>query len=381
MGRVLLKRPPTPSYAWTQKTGAASWLARDGAGLLYLNDRLWIFGGWDGGSTSTPGQIGQSLFPGKPTTNQILSSVDEGATWVEDLAHVENPPTSGPGARWRRRHSPGCFVHRDGGVDYAYVVGGDHLDNVVADFQDANSRGYPADVWRSADPGNANGWVRIAESSSVGWAGRMLAIHGSHEGDLYTIGGQDGLFGAHPPPYANALTPTLYDDVWKSSNQGASFTRILEHAPFGPVGIVQKLLSWRGRIWVITGGTYPTGTAEGGPAYIASNPRTWSNQVWSSKAGVTWHRHADAPCTPRHYTSVEVWDDRMWIVAGYEDSINTNNYLSTGDGDNWVSHGNAPFDEGHADGLCATPFGLVHATGNGTLHTGVRDVHVLQRAA
>jgi len=387
MGLVLLKRPPEPTYAWVQATGAASWLARDGAGLVWWEPtkEVLIVGGWDGGSPA-PGQNGQTLYPGRPTTNQIVASSYPFTAWTEVLAHVENPPQTGPGARFFRRHSHGCFVHRHAGTDYLYVIGGDHLCSGFDVFSQGPSRGYVCDVWRSADPKNPNGWERVASSDSVGWTGRMLAVHGSHEGALYTVGGQNGLLGA---PVGNPVTsftgpldPTFYNDVWKSTDGGATYTRILDNAPWSSRGIVGKLLSWRGRMWLLTGGHYPTGAAENGPPYITSNPRTWFREVWSSSDGISWYRHANAPCSPRHYTCVEVWDDRLWIGTGYSNNaINVGDFFSTGDGEKWTNHGAAPFAPGHADGLCATPYGLMHATGNGTLQTGVRDVYLLQRTS
>ena len=57
--------------------------------------------------------------------------------WTRQLDHDDNPPLTGPTARWRRRHTFGSCVF-DG---YLWVVGGDHLDGSFA----------PSDVWRSSD--------------------------------------------------------------------------------------------------------------------------------------------------------------------------------------------------------------------------------------
>ena len=370
-----------PTYEWTQKTATASWLARDGAELIPFLGKLWIFGGWDSG-LSAPGQGGATINPGRPTCNQVLSSSDQGATWVEELAHVESPPQTGAGARWYRRHSHRCFPHTHAGTEYIYLVGGDHLIPGADPFGAGASNGYQCDVWRSSNPGNANGWERVAESDSVGWTGRMLTMPVSHGGALYVMGGQNGLIGGPPYPFTSALTPTFYNDVWKSTDGGATWTRILANAPWSSRGVT-KAVSHNGRIWVIGGGHYPTGTAEpGGPSYVTSNPRTFFAEVWSSADGITWTQHANAPFSPRQYPAIATWDNRIWVVGGYDNTPgNTRDFFSTANGETWISHGNTPFSAGHADGLVGAPFGLVHATGNGTLIDGVRDVHVLQRAA
>jgi hypothetical protein len=36
---------PAPDPPWTRLTGKASWSPRDGAAILFHNDRVWVFGG------------------------------------------------------------------------------------------------------------------------------------------------------------------------------------------------------------------------------------------------------------------------------------------------------------------------------------------------
>jgi hypothetical protein len=359
------------SYAWEEITLAAAWEPRDGAGLVHFDGALWILGGWDGATVAN--------WDNRSTTNQVWSSAD-GVTWTEELAHVTSPVQTGAGAMWIKRHSAGWLKHAHAGTSYVYVIGGDHLSPAYNEFGIGASNGYQCDVWRSSDPSNVNGWSRVAESDNVGWTGRMLAVCASHGGNLYVMGGQDGLLGGPPYPFSSAMTATFYNDVWRSTDGGATWSQITASAGWSARGITNRAPSWLGRIWLVGGGQYETA------APVDVNPRTYENEVWSSADGVTWTQHANAPWAARQYHNVEVFDGKLWVMGGYDaggnPGGNRRDVWWTANGEDWTYHGEAPWYYCHASGTCAVESGpmrgLWHATGNGSLLDGVESVHVLR---
>jgi hypothetical protein len=57
--------------------------------------------------------------------------------------------------------------------------------------------------------------------------------------------------------------------------------------------------------------------------------------VWSSEDGVRWRQDAStAPWEPREYHSVCVWDDRLWVIGGYNEK-NLDGAWYSKDGSNW----------------------------------------------
>jgi hypothetical protein len=158
---------------------------------------------------------------------------------------------------------------------------------------------------------------------------------------------------------------------------GATWTQITANAGWSGRGLIGNAPSWNGRIWLVGGGHYPTGAAEGGAAYITSNPRTFLNEVWSSADGITWTQHADAPWVARQYHSVEVFAGRLWVMGGYDGTSNRADVWSTGDGETWVQSDDAPWAPGHADGTCVDAQGIWHGPGNGTLVSGEEQIHLL----
>ena len=105
-----------PCYGWTCVNANASFAARDGAGALVFNDRMWLLGGWN--------PRDKVHFP-RICNSEVWSSAD-GHSW-----QLENPQ-----APWEGRHTAGYVVHRG----RMWIVGGD-----------CNQGHYQNDVWNSAD--------------------------------------------------------------------------------------------------------------------------------------------------------------------------------------------------------------------------------------
>lgn len=324
-------------YAWVAKDLTAPWSERDGMMSVYAFDKWWGLGGWNPGTFSG----------GVDTTNEIYSATDL-TDWALELSHDGSPPTSGAGARWKRRHWFGCFLHTHNDVEYIYVLGGDHESYLESDF--AGSGGYQSDIWRSAD---GLIWERVMESGDAPWGARMLQVWGSSTGTLWMFGGQDGLLSENPT--------VRYDDLWTSTDGGATWSLVAMTNKPSARGIINKLPEWNGRMWLVSGGTYET---------LDVPTRTYCREVWSfdpTNTAAGWTQHATPPWLGAGYCSVEVFNDRLFVLGGYSYGLNTRSIWSTADGESWLQHDRGPWPRSHADGTATFGTQLGHILGNGSI--------------
>jgi hypothetical protein len=90
---------------------------------------------------------------------------------------------------------------------------------------------------------------------------------------------------------------------------------------------------------VLGGGTYETPT---------SPHRRFFSDVWSSADGARWERHTSrAPWAPRQYHDVAVFDDRLWVLEGWNQS-NRNDVWHSADGVTWEEVPHTPWAPRHA---------------------------------
>ncbi|MBM4085589.1 MAG: hypothetical protein FJ272_12430, partial [Planctomycetes bacterium] len=274
-------------YRWTEVTLKAAFAGRDGAGALTFKDKMWLLGGWNPGD--------KVHFP-KICNSEVWSSAD-GLTWT--LENLQAP--------WEGRHTAGYAVHQG----KMWIVGGD-----------ANQRHYQNDVWSSEDGVN---WKLIC--GDVPWRNRVLHYTLVHDGRIWVMGGQS-------LPQFGPAKEIFYNDVWNTED-GATWTRVTEHAPWTPRGMIGGSAVFKGRMWLLGGGTYDTPTTP---------QRKFYNEVWSSADGVNWQRHVDfAPWEARQYHEVAVWDGKLWVMEGYHKaSGNRKDVWYSSDGVNWYELPNTP---------------------------------------
>lgn len=308
-------------YQWTRKTAAGGFVWRDGAALERAFGKLQLLGGWN----PTMFRVGDDDF--NKTTSEIWSSED-GARW--SLASV---------APWEPRHT---FGHAQLG-SRLYVLGGDALQGH-----------YQPDVWSTAD---GTSWTR--ETAEAPWGHRVLHRALAHDGALWVLGGQT------MPDMVDDREPLVFfDDVWRSVD-GRAWTRVLEHAPWPPRGATDGSASFRGAMWIVGGGTYEA-------------VRKAYADVWSSRDGVAWTKHEDPPWPARQYNSVAVYDDKLWMLAGYTpiDGLDQADVWYTADGENWYEQANDVWSARHAAATVATREGLWLTAGS----SGDTSVTLLERA-
>ncbi len=268
---------------WQLVTAGPVFPPRDCAGALVFHNRMWILGGWN--------------HDDDPTTNSQVWSSGDGVTWQLETV-----------APWEGRHCAGYAVHRD----KMWIVGGDN-----------NLYHYQNDVW-SSDDGIT--WTQVA--SDVPWRDRVTQYVLAFNDRLWVLGGQQITY------FDLNGGKAVYNDVW-SSEDGATWTRVLEHAPWSPRGQILGAVVFDGKMWVIGGGTY-------------NDPRKYYNDVWSSSDGVSWERApGHAPWEPREYHNVTVFDGRMWVLAGYHE-YNLKTVWSSPDGIHWRELVDTPWAPRHA---------------------------------
>ena len=295
-------------YRWTCVTEEAAFAARDGAGLLVFDDRMWLLGGWNPGD--------KVHFP-HICNSEVWSSRD-GATWTLELLQ----------APWEGRHTAGYAVH-DGRM---WIVGGD-----------CNQGHYQNDVWSSADGVE---WELV--NDKVPWGPRALHYTLVFEDEIWVMGGQT-------LPHFAPAEEAFYSDVWRSVD-GVEWTQVSDEVPWAPRGMIGGHAVHAGRMWVLGGGTYD----------IPAKPeRIYYNDVWSSADGVHWERHAEStPWAPRQYHEVAVYDGKMWVMEGCNgDSGNRSDVWYSADGIDWREVP-TPWAPRHAASVCVYDDALWIVAGN-----------------
>lgn len=294
-------------YEWKLVTPKAAFAARDGAGALSFRGRMWLLGGWNPGD--------QERFP-KKCNSEVWSSAD-GADWRLEVRQ----------APWEGRHTAGYVVHDD----RMWIVGGDPLQGH-----------YQSDVWSSRDGVQ---WERVC--ACVPWAPRALHHTVAFQDRIWVMGGQT------VPQFARA-DEVFCNDVW-STTDGRTWARVLERAPWPARGMIGGQAVFGGRIWLLGGGTYDT---------PATPSRRFYNDVWSTKDGVRWERHAEhASWSPRQYHEVAVFDGRLWVLEGWNRSNRNDVWWST-DGETWNELKGTPWAPRHAASVLVHDDALWVVAGN-----------------
>jgi len=298
-----------PSYQWRRITEKAVFPGRDGAGALVFEERMWLLGGWN--------PKDKTNFP-KICNSEVWSS-DDGATWMMESAQ----------APWEGRHTAGYVVHNN----KMWIVGGD-----------CNQGHYQNDVWSSADGVN---WDLVNED--VPWAPRVLHYTLAFDDRIWVMGGQTMPGKAEGPE-------VFYSDVWSSSD-GVSWTQVAQSSPWPPRGMIGGSVVFRDRMWLLGGGTYDT---------PATPSRKFYNDVWSSADGVSWRQHLEsAPWAPRQYHEVAVYDNKMWVLEGFNsDSGNRRDVWYSSDGVNWAELPDTPWAPRHAASVFTYRSALWMVAGN-----------------
>lgn len=326
-----------PGYRQSRLTSSWGIVARDGAGLVTTSDgTMVLLGGWNGTAQPTWGDT--------VTTNEVYRSAD-GVTWTSVLAHAAAPPQTGAGQRWRRRHAHGTLLVTISGTEYIYIIGGDGFDSFFGG-DGAGGAPYPTDVWRSAASTYGATWERMTASAE--WGSRLLHMVWALGETLYVAGGQ-----------TCQTTGCVLNDVWKSTDAGATWSRVTHNAPWTGRGTFSNSLPvLNGKAYLIGGEQYDNSAAD----------RVYYNDVWSFD-GTTWEQHTPAaPWTARGYHNVLLWNSRLWLLRGAAASGMLNDAWWSVNGRDWTQSRGAAGRTDHAGSAAITSAGtllICGGTGNG----------------
>jgi hypothetical protein len=289
-------------YDWVEVSAVLPFNAKDGAGLLNFQNKMWLLGGWD-----------PPFHPPMYTHNEIWSSVD-GVNW-----NYEGD------APWPARHAAAWLTTDDA----MWVVGGDPQSGcltdvwksndglnweqtieAIPDFVIRNNPNYGVlndqlfiyggeqcsgppknDVWTSSDGIN---WNQLPDAP---WSGRGMQINSciDENGSMWMLGG------------SNEGTRRSYNEVWKTDD-GINWILVNESAP------------WAGRYWHTVASFDNKIWLMGGMATGIE-----MNDVWYSEDGINWREFksttGNVPLGTRHAQSTTVFDNALWYMCG----IATNN--------------------------------------------------------
>lgn len=315
---AVLSPAQVPAYEWHQVAAKAPFAPRDGAGALVYQNKMWLIGGWNPGD--------KKHFP-RICNNEVWNSAD-GKSWTPIKPNSFLDRTFDSTKDWEGRHTAGYVVHRD----QMWIVGGD-----------VNQGHYHFDVWNSRDGKN---WSLVTDK--VPWGPRALHYTLAFQDKIWVMGGQT------LPGFAKA-DENFHRDIWNSAD-GVAWNKIEPKEPYWPQrGMIGGSAVFKNRMWILGGGTYET----------PKEPRRkFFNDVWSSADGVHWEQHLEkAPWAPRQYHEVAVFDGRLWVLEGWNQS-NRNDVWHSADGITWHEVKNTPWRPRHAASVFVHDNALWIAAGN-----------------
>ncbi|MCX7424957.1 MAG: hypothetical protein NTW96_04930 [Planctomycetia bacterium] len=312
-----------PGYHWVNVTNSAAYAPRDGAGALVYDDKMWLLGGWNPPDTVN--------FP-RGCNNEVWNSTN-GADWTLVKPNTFNSGYD-PATDWEGRHTAGYAVYDD----KMWIVGGDPLQGH-----------YQTDVWNSTDGVN---WTQVNVGNPAPWGERVLHHTLTFQNKIWVMGGQT------LPPYVSSPPEAFYNDVWNTTD-GINWTPVPTEGPmWEPRGMIGNNVVFNNRMWILGGGTYNTPTTP---------DRKYYNDVWSSADGVSWTKHLDsAPWDPREYHDVAVFDNKMWVMEGYNGTLggNRKDVWYSENGVDWTEVPNTPWAPRHAASVYTYDDALWMVAGN-----------------
>jgi PGF-pre-PGF domain-containing protein len=270
----------------------------------------WSFGTGDVSSLQNPeynftrgGIFTVTLIVSNSTTGR------SGATY-----HTVRAFSGEPGVSWVEATDSAAFSPRDTHTAVVFnnsiwVIGGSRGGDVKS--------AYVNDTWYSSDGVN---WTQA--TGAAAFSGRCCHSSVVYDGRMWVLNGfsQDG------------ISYYLKDDVWYS-NDGVNWTQATASAPFsGRWG--QGAVVFDNKIWVIGGVTSPQFTGF-----------LFMNDVWYSEDGVNWTQATASAAFPARYNyGLVVFDNKMWIIGGYNYGGLMNDVWYSDDGINWTqATGSAAF--------------------------------------
>jgi hypothetical protein len=144
-------------------------------------------------------------------------------------------------------------------------------------------------VWRFT---NGTTWEQLPDAPYEGRAYQAMFYHNKC---IFVMGGQEVSFLGNP----------FYNDVWKSCDDGESWTSLGNAAWSTRAGIAFTIFQER---MFVAGGCYGSSIGSG---------RKFLNDVWSSADGVSWRQEtSNASWSPRSGARLVVHGEKILVIAG-----------------------------------------------------------------
>jgi hypothetical protein len=272
------------SASWTRVTDKAAFSPRDTSEDLVFGGRMWLSNGY---------------YHGNVLTRDLWSSTD-GSTWTRALTDTpydgyselivfDNKMWAIKGSVWNS--ADGKTWSR---VAERTPFGVRGYGEVVVHAHRIWQLGSGEDVWHTTD-----GVHWIAVTKKAGFGDRAASAVVVFKNKLWLLGGKTP--GTNTPPEKGYKDTTTHNDVW-SSTDGATWSRVIEHAPWTPrQWFIAKV--YRDKLWIIGG-------------YDNVNNVNLGD-VWFTQDGKTWHAfRAPKTFSARHEPTCYVYMDSLWVVAG-----------------------------------------------------------------
>ncbi len=260
-------RPPVDS-SWSLLTESAPWPGRDSPGAVVFQDRTWLLGGFQ---SDTAGNFSRLRDVWSSPDGQVWDCVLKEAPWAArnvagsvvfqnrifilggfDGVHTLSDVWSSPdGVDWdcQTEHAPwgargafGCTVY-DGRI---WVLGGFNWER----------KKHFGDVWSSADGVH---WEQVARVAD--WGQRAMFPALAHDGAIWILGGGD---------YHDCALS--YCDVWRSSD-GARWEQVTDRAGWTPRRF-HKAVVHADLLWVMGGAA--VGSINLNDVWASSDGRDWT---------------------------------------------------------------------------------------------------------
>lgn len=286
------------------------------------------------------GMLDSMVVPWMAASGSIGRFPDAGdqlASYDADLASPGRA-NADPGIVWKlAAHT--SFTPRDSSPNASVTFDGSFW--VLSGWSNSESnewRSY-SDVWRSED---SVVWSLVSDappynpySSFLVWRNQLWAIGPR---SYRTSDGLDWVPAAVSAPELNRTVVfngrlvSIFGASVLESDDGEAWRPLTTSAPWGNERRQPGVVVFRGQLWVI-----------GGFAGWNTPDERMYNDVWSSEDGRTWQLRASAsPWSPRIWSSVFVYDSKIFVVNGFSrdewstEFGNTNEIWMTDDGLSWV---------------------------------------------
>ena len=274
----------SPAPDWVCVIEHAPFTERDTSEGVVFGGKLWLSNGYITGGAlvrdlwnSTDGIKWNLVTTNTPYDGYAEMSVYDGKIW----AVKQSVWNTADGVNWRQVLEKTPFGIRGYGE---LLVHDDKM------WQLGSGR----DVWHTTD-----GAVWNCATTNVPYGPRFASAAVSFKGKLWVMGGS--VEKTNTPPENVYQQFTTYNDVWSSAD-GATWTRAVEHAPWGPRMWFVPIV-YANRLWIIGG--------------FDNVHRANFDDVWWTEDGIQWHRlETKTRFSPRHEVTAYVHENSLWVVAG-----------------------------------------------------------------